>query len=203
MGNQFTRYLPGPANRGVRNSGVAARRCAPAIAAYLGQAPAVSTTKAGSLRLPRCGTGARYGRRSRAAAGPPARSGPRRAGLRLRESDHAAETQIETQVQSLARFRRAAAKAVHDAGLPAVLAAGQRIVPGFARMDHDGLSARPPASTVHENVAAAPRAAKNRSGSRARFRRWPAPWDRPPVPQLREGLRAALDASCGCTPTVA
>ena len=77
---------------------------------------AVSTTNAGSLRLPRCGTGARYG-----AVGldqqPIVRRNPR--GLaefrRFRKRQHAAEAQMEAEIQAFARLLRVAGEAVHHA----------------------------------------------------------------------------------------
>ena len=66
--------------------------------------------KAGSLRLPRCGTGARYGAiglDQQAVFGRHARRLAQR--FRLRKREHAAEAQVKSEIQRLPRFRRSAA----------------------------------------------------------------------------------------------
>ena len=168
----------------------------------------VSTTQAGSLRLPRYGTGARNGASvstSSRSSGTNARDLAQRLGLRERHD--AGQRDVEPEVERPPRLVERAAEAVHDAAHTA-LAAFRRtanvssvasrvwMTTGSAAIERQRRSAprTPPAGR---------RAARSRSGSRGRSRRRrrPRPGRSPtrPPSAAASARPAYAPARCGWT----
>ena len=109
----------------------------------------------------------------------------------LGKGDDAARSSMwKPRASASSRLARSAGEAVHDAaaacGPSARRRIAQRIVPGLARVDHDGLAGLAAISqSAVERPRAAPRAARSRSDSRARSRRSPPPSDAPRAPSGR------------------
>ena len=137
-------------------------------------------TYAGSLRLPRNGIGARYGlsvSTSSRSAG--ARGGglAQRFGLwKGRDAGNREEESGRERASAAAWIAGEAVKHAAQTALPFLADDAQRVVFGFAGVNHDRqVAARAPAGSARETPRAARRAARSRSDSRGRSRRSRAP----------------------------
>ncbi len=149
--------------------------------------PPHAMTNAGSLRFPRCGTGARNGlsvsvsSRSSGTSRAVSRRAPALWNVMM-----PGKRDVEAEVEAGPRQVGGAAEAVQHAAQLALAFLSQhrhRVLVGLPRVNHDrAASARAPAALARERPSAARRAASNRSDSRDRFRR-----PREPAASARSG----------------
>ena len=172
----------------------------------------VTATQAGSLRLPRCGTGARNGRRSRRAAGRRARTRPPPAARPARGKGHDAGSEMWKPTSSARRA--SSASPVKQCNTPrtsarAVLARmRERVVVGLARVDDDRqVAARAPGAICareHRLLDVARRevvvVVEADLADRARPRGCASSAARPRLPRPRRVPSANCAGACGWTP---
>ena len=124
----------------------------------------------------------------------------------LGKGEDAAETEMESEIERLPRLRLVAREAVHDAAATPVRAQHfERVVPGFARVDDDGLAELGGERKLPLEDRALHFARREIvMVIEADFAHGEHLWDESPSSRSRANVSSvAFDASCGCTPMVA